>query len=212
MIRYNTITVKERLRELRDEKNYTVQELAELLSQKHSTSDNDMQDSIRTMYYKWESLSNEYIPPYKYLFSLCEIYNCDLEYFFDESMTGKTKVETDIQAKTGLTNKSIQRLLEAPKIQRQYKTKMKLLNPYVVPTAEIINLLLGTSDGNYLLDTICNYLYSQNATFECDNEKVQEVLYKTDTTSIPLQADDISNILLLEIQHLLMNIKEKTQK
>ena len=73
--------------------------------------------------------------------------------FFDESMTGKTKVETDIQAKTGLTNKSIQRLLEAPKIQRQYKTKMKLLNPYVVPTAEIINLLLGTSDGNYLLDT-----------------------------------------------------------
>ena len=36
MIRYKTITVKKRLRELRDEKNYTVKELAELLSKKHS--------------------------------------------------------------------------------------------------------------------------------------------------------------------------------
>lgn len=210
MNRYSLSTVKARLRELREEKNYTVQQLAELLSKKHSTPDKDMQDSIRTMYYKWENLSNEYIPSYKYLFSLCEIYGCDLEYFFDESMPDKTKAETDIKAKTGLTNKSIRRLLEAPKIQKQYK--LKLLNPYIIPTGEVINLLLGTDDGYRLLDAICNFLYSQNATFECDKKKVQEVLYKTDTSNIPLQASDVSNILLLEIQHILMNIKENLQK
>lgn len=50
---------------------------------------------------------------------------------------------------------------------------------------------------------VCNYIFFTY---------LLEVLYKTDTSNIPLQASDVSNILLLEIQHILMNIKENLQK
>lgn len=209
MSKYSTVTIKKRLSELRREYNYTVADIAHKLSELHSTSNTDKYDSIRTMYYKWESETNSSIPSNDYLFDLCDIYDCEIEYFFNENAEYKNrnKLRTDIKEATGLNTPSIDFLLRQPQLQRVYKTKMRLLPPYVLPVASTINLLLGTPEGQKLLDCIFRYIYGSNPIIEVDNKAVYEILYKTDYFNLPITAVELDKIILLEIENVLNTIK-----
>lgn len=93
---YSQYEIGERMRRLRKEYGYTLEQVAEACGvQQYQTVS------------KWESGNT--VPAMKQLLNLCNLYCCDIGYLLGE-YDCKTRHATDIQASTGLSEKSIQEL------------------------------------------------------------------------------------------------------
>lgn len=110
---YNPKTLAERLKQARKEAGYSLEKVAELCSvQQYQTVS------------KWEN--GRAMPSLEKLLVLCNIYRCELGYLLGE-YDCKTRTTTDIQRKTGLSERTINMLapLCEGKSMRMFSSEQK---------------------------------------------------------------------------------------
>ena len=101
-----------------------------------------LKEDSRQSVIKWE---NGHLPSLKVLIKMCEIFDCEIGYLLCE-FDGKTKVKTDIQAETGLSDKSVERLI-AP----EYMGEMPL---------NLMDLILGNDKFWFALEELFPLYFS----------------------------------------------------
>ena len=78
----------------------------------------ELQEESRTSVGNWEN--GVHLPPFKTLIKMCEIFDCEIGYLLCE-YDCKTKEATDIKNVTGLSEKSIDRLIFTKSIEHKCK-------------------------------------------------------------------------------------------
>lgn len=156
----------------------------------------------------WEQGRN--IPEIKTLEKLCDFFHCDLDYLFG-NIECKTHDTQFIHNETGLSEKAIEEL--------QYLT---LLNSTLItePDLNTINTLLEQLNSKYnnIIHTITEYLRSnglhKDFWYDIRNETLSEKKppMNTDRVCIPAHSDIFDNLLLMDIQKRIINLKNELKK
>ena len=192
--------------------NYSEKRLAKIIKTTRENMKKQTQQDVadllglesRQAYANIENGKSE-IKPY-YIFKLCEIFDCDIGYLFGEYPT-KKRVSADVQEVTGLSELSIEYLLETKQAydsaKREYDTadksddKLTAENKFLISGIKLqtLNFILENDEKHGLLDLIGRYLfgmpifrndidetvelYTATSTTDCDNFEITDYLQKS---------------------------------
>lgn len=99
-MKYNTKTIGQRIKKERQTLSLTQGDLAKKIG---------LSEESRQTIGKWEN--GKLMPQFEDMLKMCEVFDCELGYLLGE-FNCKTREGTDIQAKTGLSEKAIKSLLK----------------------------------------------------------------------------------------------------
>ncbi len=189
--------------------NYSEKQLADIikdtrLNMKKHTQDNmaeQLELSSRQAYANIENGESKI--QLKHIIKLCEIFECDIGYLFGEYPT-KRRVSSDVQEVTGLSETSIEYLLEAKKEYDSAKLeydkadnnddKLSAENKFLVSGIKLqtLNFILENDETYGLLDLIGRYLFGMPI-FRNDIDETAE-LY-TDISEADFEKLEITDYL-----------------
>ena len=102
--------------------------------------------------------------PLKHIVQLCDLFECDIQYFLDPKMTCKTRVTTDISNATGLSEKAVN-LLSEDECRENYLEQTNQENILLKSRRDVVESLILESEiteGGFV-QTLMSYLIkSQN--------------------------------------------------
>lgn len=165
----NRSVIGARLKEARTAKGYSLEQVAEACQiQQYQTVSS------------WEHENT--VPSLEKLLLLCKLYDCDIGYIIGE-YDCKTRINTDIQAETGLSETVINQLRE------------RILYQYQLTSIQALNSILEFNGGD-ILELLTGYLFNTEKPVELDDGRI-------------LSADTIATSYLQEINGELQALKRK---
>lgn len=157
-------------------------------------------------------LNGKTIPEYHVLIKLCneECLNCTLDYLFGR-IDCKTHDAQFIQEETGLSEKAIEELRNLALFDSAFASE---------PDLNTINILLEqlSFHCNNIIHTITGYLRSnglfKDTWYDIRNQTLSERKppMDTDRVYIPAHSDTFDNLLLMDIQKRIINLKNELKK
>ena len=85
---FDEIKIKGKLVKLRKDNNDTQETFAEKLSEKMGGI-----EISRTTVATWETTKNKTVPKYDYLINICNMYDCDVNYFFEDNLVKSKEIK-----------------------------------------------------------------------------------------------------------------------